>query len=400
MPSSAPPSQPVGIPSRGGSGGARKDVRGGSGHGRRGHPDRHRPDTIQPAVAALLAVTAIPPMQRPAQRRRAEEQRRTEVLSLLKEESEKMEHHSLFRRSAMDVLMAPPDRLSADDDERSLPIVTGRSVSSDSVPSLDTDDESVVSSSSPLTPRMLARRASFERRGRTMPSALLIEDCALSHPLLSPLEPPAKELPKQTSGPARSQRPPAVRQSSSFKSNLTASLRALRSAALSISTLTSTPFVAPDDFLTRSIPYTDERRPLPLDHAPTPALRRYLNPTPSSTPTPPPTILSHIARPPRVTASIQLQTYPLKASNKAPRRQDMAIPATRPRELRENPDFLRVIVLEMAMRRRGKLAEAAAGRARFVLPARKVGEKREEEGGGDVGDCGVPRRWVGVCAGE
>lgn len=43
----------------------------------------------------------------------------------------------------------------------------------------------------------------------------------------------------------------------------------------------------------------------------------------------------------------------------------------RQREVRENPDFLRVIVLEMNMRRGGKLSETAPGKARLVLPPRQ-----------------------------
>ena len=69
----------------------------------------------------------------------------------------------------------------------------------------------------------------------------------------------------------------------------------------------------------------------------------------------------------------------------------------RQREPRENSDFLRVIVLEMNMRKAGKLGEEG-GRARIWLPAR-----RGEGGGGGGGDREggrvVPRRWVGVAVG-
>ena len=66
----------------------------------------------------------------------------------------------------------------------------------------------------------------------------------------------------------------------------------------------------------------------------------------------------------------------------------------RQREPRENSDFLRVIVLEMNMRKAGKLGEEG-GRARIWLPAR-----RGEGGGGDREGGGVvPRRWVGVAVG-
>lgn len=63
---------------------------------------------------------------------------------------------------------------------------------------------------------------------------------------------------------------------------------------------------------------------------------------------------------------------------------------TRPREVRENGDFLRVIVLEMNMRRGGKLADTAAGKARLVLPPRQPCRLRA------VGDPGRWEAWVCV----
>ena len=81
------------------------------------------------------------------------------------------------------------------------------------------------------------------------------------------------------------------------------------------------------------------------------------------------------------------------------------ISSPRQREPRENCDFLRVIVLEMNMRKVGKLGEGIAGRARLWLPARQVGKvgAGEEEEGRDAGERsgggkGVPKRWVGVVA--
>ena len=76
------------------------------------------------------------------------------------------------------------------------------------------------------------------------------------------------------------------------------------------------------------------------------------------------------------------------------------------REPRENSDFLRVIVLEMNMRKVGKLGEGSPGRARLWLPARQSGKvgAGEEEESKDAGDRNggagkeVPRRWEGVVA--
>ena len=63
--------------------------------------------------------------------------------------------------------------------------------------------------------------------------------------------------------------------------------------------------------------------------------------------------------------------------------------AMRQREPRENSDFLRVVVLEMNMRREGKLE---MGRAKIWLPPRQSVES-------DVAVQGkVPKRWIGVSA--
>jgi len=140
--------------------------------------------------------------------------------------------------------------------------------------------------------------------------------------------------------------------------------------------------VQPEDFLTRSIlslspQYnTDERRPAYFDN-PTPALRRYLNPC-------------GVDLPEKCIASIQLQTYKstLKASDlDDPFAEKSTDPAPRPREVRENSDFLRVIVLEMNMRRGGKLSDNAQGKARFILPPRKPTKQRP---------IGSGTRWVAL----
>jgi hypothetical protein len=74
-------------------------------------------------------------------------------------------------------------------------------------------------------------------------------------------------------------------------------------------------------------------------------------------------------------------------------------PMSRQREPRENSDFLRMVVLEMNMRRRGKLREDIPTRARIWLPPRKNNPHRltgEYEDGED--NDTVPSRWVGVSA--
>lgn len=70
----------------------------------------------------------------------------------------------------------------------------------------------------------------------------------------------------------------------------------------------------------------------------------------------------------------------------------MSISTPRQREPRENSDFLRVIVLEMNMRKGGKLSDVAPGRARLWLPARQATTQNE-----DVSND-TPRRWVSLSA--
>lgn len=197
-----------------------------------------------------------------------------------------------------------------------------------------------------------------------------------------------------------------------FKSNLTASLRALRSAARSLSTFTASS-VPPEDLLTRSIltmdprvPFTDERRPPVLEEEPSEAMRRYLNPTNTARLE---TQTTAVPNARSFTASIQMQTYKvqrtkntvtaskrsatLRPQNPSPK---TPVPPTFPpgprqREIRENPDFIRIAVLEHLMRRRGKFDTSQEGHARWLLPPRKGTTKAYE-----IGTDGVPVRWASI----
>ncbi|KAI9845526.1 MAG: hypothetical protein M1837_004865 [Sclerophora amabilis] len=481
LPSTAP-SQPVSIPPRA------RPVRGSQRLNVRRQEDRrasrspvetHKPDGVPPSVAALLALTSIPaPKKSDAFRRHRGEYERmlraSPAVSQLEPVSKARNNTaaSLPPRSVMDVLLSPPDELEedefGDDSERGAGL-SSRSISCDSVPSLYTDDEYMSSPAMPRTPTGIsARKASYERKSKS-PSSLASEDCATDHPLLpttrnpDSLSPPTtSDRTQPSSSPPPETRPPLTRKTSVLKSNLTASFRALRSAARSFSnfaasTATATPFITPEDYLTRSIlsvspQLTDERRPLPLSEDPTPALRRYLNPTTTAspldkangmqqyTPTHP-----QAGDDPPCTASIQLQVYrrvPSRRSSRSlnstsaasssssspgPSLEVGTTPSSAPaeaapwptrRENRENSDFLRVIVCEMNMRRAGKLAEEAIGKARFVLPPRSPawatpgGETYGAVGVGDpekdrrIGDgdeeedlASVPKRWRAVSPG-
>ena len=314
-----------------------------------------------------------------------------------------------------DILQSPPDESDADSwslgsNSTIAPLSSFRSLSTDSMPSLDIDLESPESTSHPSTPGRSGRR---DRRLKSL-SESLVEDCGLDHPLspsqrqLRPTEVGLSDICEtETIKPEISIPVSLLR--SSFKSNLTASIRVLKSAARSFSNMA----IQRDEFLTRSIlsispQYTDERRPVLTEDIPDPAVRRYLNPITAS-----PSELfyhDHDSRRSannRCTASIQLQTYKrtftpsknatippvFKPSAKDASKSEsliVAYSASRQREPRENSDFLRVIVLEMNMRKAGKLNDVAQGRARIWLPPRQLPKQQEVE------VKGIPRRWSGI----
>lgn len=333
--------------------------------------------------------------------------------------------------SPLDILLSPPDE---DHDKYSLgneseleTPFSARSNSSDSMPSLEHDLNSPPSLQLPATPG--SQRSPSERRKlRYSPS----EDCAYDHPLLETdieegelldlqsYEEPVMHDAESAKLSASTRTFPRLR--SSFKSNLTASLRAIKFAAQSVSTF-ATPSVQPEDFLTRSLftvtpELTDDRRPPPMQTPPSPALRRYLNPTPMS-----PADMCVYHDHPHETAesaracpvSIQMQTY-RRSRGRGHRRNHFHVvtpkhrdhyytydpelpPMSRQREPRENCDFLRMVVLEMNMRRSGKLREDIPTRARILLAPRKSNPYRlsGDYEDGDDNDT-VPSRWVGISA--
>lgn len=358
---------------------------------------------IPPAVAALLAVTAIPVA--PEKGQRSSKPRKTPLEIYVEHtppectfptsdnlfivdgdvddtalifDSVDIEPVSFPRfpsSAALSVLLSPPDDFD-DKDSCSL----SSSSESESVPSLEDDSASVLSWSASSTPFVR------DRKPRVIsPSP---EDCALDHPLLFTQEIVSQKTPVHSEASSQSTLQ-GFRPLLSFKSNLTASLRALKSAAKNFSTI-SAPLTQPDDFLTRSIfsntpRFADEKRPRPSQDVPNPAIRRYLNPGTS------------LKQEDYCTGAIQMQTYnrvrrtpKQKVRPMQPLRTDEG-DTPRPREPRENSDFLRVIVLEMNMRRGGKLSEAAQGRARLVLPPRQAPKNPRV-----VGD--LPRRWEVLAA--
>ena len=418
-------------------------------------------------------MTAIPP-PRPGQfrarRRQSREQRKLSIDELVNDW--KSDEASYSSSPALSVLLED----GSDDEEdpgdvgseEGMPgySYTPRSSSSESVPSLERDDRSALSSfgvSSPRTPPDLAgRRTSSPShlkgslRGRSL---RLLSEATSDHPLAAP---PSSSSPAADDDddllltpPGRSSTPSPH---SSFTSNLTLSLRRLK-AAVTLPTLRFA--TAPSQRATTTSRFSDatlwshpylfprltaEIRPPTIAGTPSEAQRRYLNPnnpSPKAKPRPltfeeqeaPFQLALHapyLAEAPADLPAIQMQTYGgrRKAQAQAPTRRSpdpdseagralaaaaaqLVAAGARQREPRENSDFLRVVVLEMNMRREGKLE---AGRARIWLPPRRGeggvagGEREEEEEdedeerrrrrrqGKERGDAGVPRRWRGVSA--
>ncbi|KKK14891.1 hypothetical protein ARAM_001316 [Aspergillus rambellii] len=392
----------------------------------------HRP--IPSSIASILEATAIPvPRRNWTVRESRKLPRGNHVHDFSKLLMDGVDDQVLEStgNTALDILLSPPDdgersAITSDCDSETLSF-SARSMSISSIPSLDNDLDTPSSLPLPYTPS--SQRSPSERILRR-PSHP--ESCGLDHPLLEVESSDSEDghtITSQRSSPLNS-KPPKSRISSrsfprlgSFKSNLTASLRAIKSAAQTVSTFAS-PSVQPDDFLTRSLftitpEMTDDRRPPPMNEPPSPALRRYLNPIMVS----PAEMYSYQDQPHESLdtrnspISVQMQTYNRSgkrgfrrgsfqfSGSKGRSRQflpfDPEMPAiSRQREPRENSDFLRMVALEMNMRRKGKLRDDLPTRAKVWLPPRKGSQTRVppydyEE---DDEEAAIPSRWVGISA--
>lgn len=417
--STTAPSQPVIIPTR-----TRKDpyesaLRSRDGRVTEGCAGFHDPLAMPPSVAAFRAMTSSSSSTRkPVTRFGAEPHKPFEENDGDAADNDQIgTASSLSSPHSWRLLLSP---LGDIDDDASLVFGADetmlespsplRSLSTESMPSLDTDTESACASSSPSTPGLRnTGRNLLERKSKSI-SWSVPEDSSSDHPLLivRTEDEPARSV-LSTNNEARNEIL-HTRTGPSIRSNLTASLRRLKYAARSFSSINSRTIVPDVDqarvTLSQATQFASERRPLPCAEPPDPALRRYLNPITVS-----PVELytyrdnrDHRSSPSGCTASIQMQTYRpgarksekastpptfvLASSRFSPLDEPAVAAAPRHREPRENSDFLRVIVLEMNMRKVGKLSDAAPGRARLWLPARQAMH-------GDSGEA-TPRRWKSV----
>lgn len=395
-------------------------------HGRRRHksPDAHNPDATPQAVLALLAVTAIPP-PRGLARRRSLQSRRVTIDELVHEW--RLEGTSPSS-SGLDILLEPAEDEDSDcladiEDEKDGELLSSRSVSSDSIasstPSLDPASSTASTfSHGPSTPPSLRGRRTSAMKAMKAGGIIVsppTERCD-DHPLRPSSANDSDDTIVSHRFTQQSKEP--IKKKSSLKSNLTASLNALKSAAKSFSNFTATSIPA-DDMLARSLfspRFASEMRPKDIDGLADPALRRYLNPVQGVQP--PPLSLDDfssqfqqaLAQPAddEPTPMIQMQTYSRsrrrhsksgKSSSSAGSEKGallaQILPAMRQREPRENSDFLRVVVLELNMRRIGKLDMKSPGRARVWLPPRKNNEVEPDRS--NRKDM-VPMRWRSTSA--
>ncbi|KAL9583636.1 MAG: hypothetical protein Q9203_005000 [Teloschistes exilis] len=417
--SPAAPSKPVVIPTRTKNDRRYSKARADAERVSKDRGSLHDSEAVSPSVAAFLAIS---PTSDAKQRSHAASKRYEQAVQdgFLQEAScNNLSGPTLSDLSphSWRLLLSPPhdveDETSSVGSENTA--LGLRSFSSESMPSLDTDSESVYNSSSPSTPGLPRKgQRSQEKTSRSISSSVP-EDCISDHPLL-PIQPELEntadaDLEDADPSESRSLHPARL----SLRSNLTASFRRLKSAAKTFSNITS-PSTSREESPTRASlsefsKIASERRPLPWAEPPDPALRRYLNPFTVS----PVELHTHrnreeSNRKPSYKASIQMQTYRpgARRSEKASAPPVFAVPASqgdaadepaissastpRQREPRENSDFLRVIVLEMNMRKVGKLSDVSPGRARLWLPARQPSAQAEEIRNE------APRRWVSLSA--
>lgn len=383
--------------------------------GRRKSP-AHDPNALPPAVAALLAVTAIPPRKPNRYRKRPGSDRRISIEELIKNwKSDSSLKSSSYGSPVLNILLEDTDCEDEDgkDGGPDPAFLNARSASSESMPSLEADDRSVLSVGSPSTPGSLRSRKSYQNlktKSRSLPTA---EDCAFDHPLVPRSDPDEDDFLL----PTQKQSISASKPRSSFKSNLTASLQSLKKAAVesisSIGRSSTSPAVSrnaapPIDDMLWSHPFlfprfSSEIRPA-TDTYPSEAERRYLNPIPltfeeQEAPFQQALHAPYLAEAIEDAPTIQMQTYnrsrrrggsPKRAPNPSSEagRALLGAAGVRQREVRENPDFLRIIVMEMNMRREGKLEQ---GRAKIWLPPREASPAPDVTGR-------VPRRWQGLSA--
>src|SRR5579871_6755336 len=259
----------------------------------------HDANSLPPAVAALLAVTAIPPPKRRQARNQSTIRRGKISIDELVQElrAEADQPSSLSNRSPLEILLEPADETGNGEESDDILVLdpdnekdgcstSPRSISSislESIPSLDAANSTLETVGDACTPSPSPRKSPCERKEKTVCSPPK-EAISLDEDPLRPTSPTEPILWDTKALPSLSR--PTPKPKSTLTSNLTASLLALKTAAKSFSNFTA-PSLPPDDLLTRSIlspatldhNYPPEMRPKTISGVPDAALRRYMNPT-------------------------------------------------------------------------------------------------------------------------
>ena len=398
--SSPTPSKPVVIPTRTQTPTSRRSRNDGN-SSKSTSSSSHDANAIPPSMAALMAVASV---QNPS----SFTLRRSVSGINIKKDSLSLDdfRYTLSSSSpkSWSILQSPPDDSDSENREHEgdsssitsgstvAPLSSYRSLSSDSMPSLDMELD-LESPDSPGPPTPAYRVRSHHRREKRQFHRLSLSesDHPLTPPSQSKVEPSSSDEDKLKDCLPANPITPNMSPSSPFKSNLTASIRLLKSAARTLSN------IAPKHYIPDPVPrpiIDGTNRPFSFQSIPMPTHRppRFSNidALPAGL-----HVLCPVPNLPPSSASIQLMPYVpspisgsafatappvfLPAANPMHEALEKKMTSPRPREPRENSDFLRVVVLEMNMRRIGKLN--GEGRARIWLGPRADGEDREE---GDV----------------
>uniref|UniRef100_A0A8H7KEW4 Uncharacterized protein n=1 Tax=Bionectria ochroleuca TaxID=29856 RepID=A0A8H7KEW4_BIOOC len=233
-----------------------------SGTPRRVSSQAHLAGNISPSVAALLAVTDIPKMGSQRRKRRSEQPLTATDIMDRQQMSEK-EFSWNMSRTPMDVLLSPPEEFADDmsiaaSDCNTCSALSTRTMSVDSLPSLGDSfaTDGISSIETPGSPSLSMRRRKMSPMRRSLEPLQSPPGEDLDHPLSKKhfhqeepaLEPLPESIEEESSTNLFEQFKPFRY---AFKSNLTASIRALRSAAKSFSAINFSS-IPSDDFLTRS----------------------------------------------------------------------------------------------------------------------------------------------------
>lgn len=403
-----------------------------------------------PRVAAVLSSTSIPAFKsKPHQRSRLSEidkMARGELVEAWKRDM--LTDTKPTRHYSMDMLLLDPSRKHETNiplsraqiatDTLSSSFNSGVSWSTDSTPGLDHDDKSEVSWGSPSTVSSShdhSAQYNLATEQRSVRPKAMQQICSLisayDHPLNDAYDGEQEEVPLDIAISLPSAT--LVESRSLLPTRLTSSLQTLRARALSSlqSFTLHNAFAFSADYSANAIDddhnmlwshsylfprLSSEIRPEAFDETPCASQRHYFNPPAQNLDQQRSSYrealhahageaIEHVSMIPlkvyssSVTANVE---HEVRVSADAQDKKDMmtvpqAAPAIHHREPRENNDFLRVAVLELNMRRAGKLDARAQGRARIWLPPREM-PKDPRPTAQTCCRRGVPHRWRGVTA--